>query len=199
MSTTKKKKTDGEQGFVLVLALLALLVLTLIAIGGLTSSSFENTIAGNDLRAKKAFLKSDGGTELGAQLIEVSYSCEAVATSHVTPNMVVYTPILKNNDTAPSGSYPSETARDICWPSGDPANPTLSDCTAGSGKEQTNIVVYGSQETLEGYETIQGEAPPVAYIHQIIAQNVMPDKSSAAVQVEWYHVISDTPDPGLCR
>ncbi len=208
MSTIKRKKTGDDQGFVLVLALLALLVLTLIAVGGLTSSSFESTISGNDLRAKKTFFKADGGTELGAQLLEVSFACGSVVTGHVADNIKVYSPFLYHNETVPSEPYPSETARDICLPSGDLASPTLSDCAVGSGKEQTNLVMYGKEERVSGagmqmiagYEGVgKSDADgSVAYRHQILAQNILPDNSTAVLQVQWLHVVGKG-DSGLCR
>lgn len=53
----------NEKGFILVLALLMMLVMTAIGLASMNSSIMEIKLAGNDLLAKKAFMKAEGGTE----------------------------------------------------------------------------------------------------------------------------------------
>ena len=53
----------NEKGFVLVLALMMMLVLTLIGLASTKTSIFEIKLAGNDLLAKKAFWKAESGHE----------------------------------------------------------------------------------------------------------------------------------------
>jgi len=52
-----------QHGVVLVVALVMLLVLTLIGISGITTSVFENTVAGNERLYNLAFYAADGGLE----------------------------------------------------------------------------------------------------------------------------------------
>ena len=199
MGLTAKHARD-EGGYVLVLALLTLLILTLIAIGGLTSSSFESTIAGNDWRAKRSFYKAESGTELGAELLEYNFSCGAINSAKITGNLAVYTPELFHNTDKPADLPPtSASTRDVCWASANPANPVLADCAANSNAEQTDIVVYGDRDfdpgsaiqMAAGYEGRgkSAAAGGVSYTHQIIANNTLADASSAAVQIEWRHVV----------
>lgn len=66
---------NNEKGFVLVVALMILVILSLIGIAGLTTSIFEKQIAGNDWNAKRTFYRADGGASLGSELIEQSFAC----------------------------------------------------------------------------------------------------------------------------
>lgn len=73
--TKLTKKYDGEGGFVLITALMFLLILTLLGVFGMTTSTLEKQIAGNDRIAKDTFFKTDGGVQVGAQLLEENVSC----------------------------------------------------------------------------------------------------------------------------
>ncbi len=66
---------DNEQGFVLVAAMLALVVLTLIGLAAMNTSFFEKEIAQNINLAEKTFYGADGGTEVGIQMIEQNLGC----------------------------------------------------------------------------------------------------------------------------
>ncbi len=195
-----------ENGYVLVLALLALLILTLIGIAGLTTSGFESMIAGNDRQAKRTFYKAESGTELGAELLEYNFSCGPVKSAAITSAMQIVTPDLFHNTKKSPEVLPSSAAntRDICWPSADIANPKLADCS-NQNAEQTSIRMYGKRERAVGAAQQMGagyEGPGrgpggTIYRHQIVASNVLSDASSAAVQIEWIHVIGQE-DPGSC-
>ena len=60
---TKEGKMKTEKGFILVLALLMMLVLTAIGLASMNSSIMEIKLAGNDLLAKKALAKADSAYE----------------------------------------------------------------------------------------------------------------------------------------
>lgn len=66
---------QNEEGFVLVVALMILVILSLIGIAGLTTSTFEKQIAGNDWNAKRTFYRADGGLSQGIELIEQNLAC----------------------------------------------------------------------------------------------------------------------------
>ena len=59
-----------EDGSVLVIALILLVLLTVIGISASTTSEVELQIAGNEKFHKMAFYAADGGTETGIELIE---------------------------------------------------------------------------------------------------------------------------------
>ena len=75
---------NNEKGFVMVVALMILVILSLIGIAGLDTSMFEEQIAGNDWSAKRTFYKSDGGTELGSELLEYNFSCGPITSTKIT-------------------------------------------------------------------------------------------------------------------
>jgi len=69
------KHRPEEDGFILVLCLLVLVVLSIIGIAGIRNSSTELQISGNDRLQKKTFYAADGGSMVGAELIEHSLDC----------------------------------------------------------------------------------------------------------------------------
>ncbi len=207
MKAQRQQDLFEEDGYILVLALLTLLILTLIGIAGLNSSAFESMIAGNDWQSKRTFYKAEGGTEMGIELLEHNFSCGPITSSRMTDAVVVYTPELFHNTSAPPTPYPSAINRDICWPSADPAQPDLADCNAGANADQTNLVVFGDIELTPG-SAIQmaagyegrgksAAAGGASYRHQIVARNTLPNASSATVQIEWLHMVG-MEDAGTC-
>ncbi len=71
----RRSAYDNEQGFVLVAAMLALVVLTLIGLAAMNTSFFEKEIAQNINLAEKSFYGADGGSEVGIQMIEQNLGC----------------------------------------------------------------------------------------------------------------------------
>lgn len=68
----------GERGFVLVLALIVLLLLTIIGISATNLTNIELQIAGNDKVHKETFYRADAGTELGIRLTYDNAVCVQV-------------------------------------------------------------------------------------------------------------------------
>ncbi len=60
----KKNILRDERGVALIIALLMLLVLTIVGIGTMSSTTFENMISGNDRTATEAFYAAEAGVEL---------------------------------------------------------------------------------------------------------------------------------------
>lgn len=58
-----------EQGFILIITMLILVVLTALCIGALDSSTFEVQIAANDRQSRVAFNLADGGVYASGKLI----------------------------------------------------------------------------------------------------------------------------------
>lgn len=65
----------GEEGFVLVTALIVLLLLLVLGITSIDRSNVEVLIAGNEKWYAKGFYNADGGGEVGAMLVEENLSC----------------------------------------------------------------------------------------------------------------------------
>jgi len=60
----KRNIQRNERGVALIIALLMLLVLTIVGIGTMSSTIFENMISGNDRIATDAFYAAEAGVEL---------------------------------------------------------------------------------------------------------------------------------------
>ena len=71
----KKKTGQGEEGFVLVWALLLIVVLVLLGTFGISTSIFESKMAANDALHKQAFYRADGGTEIGLDMLRQNINC----------------------------------------------------------------------------------------------------------------------------
>lgn len=198
---------SNEKGFVMVVALMILVILSLIGIAGLGTSTFEEQIAGNDWSAKQTFYKSDGGTQLGSELLEYNFSCGPITSTKITSKIKIDTSKLFQNESAPATDYPSDTARDLCWPSADATNPVLADCDVGSKIEHTNLSIFGTISYNEGaaiqmaagYEG-KGKGAAgggAAYLHEVHSQNLGTRGNEAIVRVEWRHVVGQE-DPAGC-
>ena len=57
----KANRQEDARGFVLVLALLMLLVVTLIGVNAIDTSTFENQISGNNRVSTEAFYVAEAG------------------------------------------------------------------------------------------------------------------------------------------
>ena len=73
--TTKMESLQDEQGFVLVVALLVMVVLTILGIAATTNTSIELQIAGNDKVHQATFYESEAGAMLGSELLEQNFGC----------------------------------------------------------------------------------------------------------------------------
>ena len=71
----KKRKTENEEGFVLVAALLILLVLTLMGTAVNRNTETEWKIAMNDRVQKETFYNADAATELATEVLVQSIAC----------------------------------------------------------------------------------------------------------------------------
>ena len=69
------KKKKQEEGFILVLCLLVIVVLSIIGVTSVRNTTMELQIAGNDRVHKKTFYEAEGGAMLGIELLEQSFAC----------------------------------------------------------------------------------------------------------------------------
>jgi hypothetical protein len=63
-------KKSGEQGYILVIVLLLMVVLTIVGLAAISTSSFENMLSGNIRLKALNQARADGGTELATGLIQ---------------------------------------------------------------------------------------------------------------------------------
>lgn len=174
-----------EDGFVLIAAMMALLVLVILGISSITSTNIELQIAGNDKISKQAFYAADGGTEVGANLLEENVSCpEGFAAQPLSIGSVeVVDKIFWTQETV---ALPSDTVRDIRFPANDAAphtNVTISGNT---------VLNHGSAlQMIAGYEGMgKGAASGGSLImFDIYAQRLEMNNATSTVYLLWRHAI----------
>lgn len=207
-----KSITCGEDGFVLVAAMMIMVILTLLGISATTTSVIERQIAVNEVLYKDAFYHADGGTEAGSELIEENVSCPNGFTSTFSIIRIggvdVYEKDFSSNrqmsDVNGAASsvqltdLPSDTVRSIRLPS-NPAN--RSDTVA-----HTNIAVWGvtkymagsALQMVSGYEG-RGKAAAAGggYIeYDLHSQHIGVRNSDVKIATTWRHIIGQE---GTCN
>jgi len=168
--------SNMEQGSVLIVALVILVLLTLLGIAASTTTTIELQIAGNDKTYKMAFFAADGGTELGAELLEQNIEKRAFTTATVGSVTV------SNND---------------FW--SQMAEPAANDATVMVANSQVGLRIYGNAELstggaiqlISGYEGKgKGAGGSGAYlVHDIRSRATGPGAADARVHVRWRHMI----------
>ncbi len=160
--------TNKDEGFVMVIALVLLVLLSIMGIAITRVSYIEIQIAGNNKKMTEGFYKADGGTEVGVGLMEENLLCPKGFRAPAAHN---------NNDASTSYSlvgvdvFDSRFAHAIDVsgvPSDLPGTPSMKDVPSDKVRSlrisdhpsvhndtvsHTNIAVYGSKA-----KPIQGSA-----------------------------------------
>jgi len=192
----------NEQGFVLIVSLLMLMVLMIIGIAATNTTIIELQISGNDKVRKETFYQSDGGTQLAARLVEESLGTSGGFTALDTNNILV-DPVnpnktvlivdtnLSDNSAGRDETNVSDASRDVAYfPGGyDPTNVD----------PHTNIIADGVTSTTEGaglqmLSGYEGEGKGAAgggsqILYTIYSQHMGRARSESVIGVEWNHVI----------
>ena len=69
------KVVQNEQGFVLVLAMIFMMALTLVGLAAMNNTITQKMIATNDKVHKTTFYEAEGGAVLGSELLEQNFNC----------------------------------------------------------------------------------------------------------------------------
>lgn len=175
----------NEGGFVLIAAIMALLILVVLGISSTTTTNIELQIAGNDKVNTQTFYAADGGTEVGANLVEENVSCpQGFAVEPLTIGTVE----VVDRDFAMQETpvLPSNTVRDMRFPANDAA-------------PHNNVSIYGNTELshgsalqmIAGYEGLgKGSASGGAYImYDVVSQRIGVNNAESTVELMWRHVI----------
>ncbi|MCP3892856.1 MAG: hypothetical protein GY702_28865, partial [Desulfobulbaceae bacterium] len=186
----------NESGFLLVITMVILVILTLIGVAAIRSSRIELQIAGNDRLHKITFYEADGGTEVGGLLLEENINCpngffdgssapQTINTVEVTSNLKFW-----DNEDEPTVDYPSDTMRHLKFPN------TAIDANRDP---HTNVYFHGNSslstgnaiQMIAGYEgtgfgAAQGGGQLVT---NISSQHIGVGNSLSSVQINWRHVI----------
>ena len=83
----------GQSGAALVVGLLLLLVLTILAISGMTTATLELQMAGNEQYQERAFQAAEAGIEQAIEAGIYTTDPAAIATKYTNPNSIDPVPI----------------------------------------------------------------------------------------------------------
>ncbi len=204
----------NEDGFLLVLTMFILVVLTLIGISATNLSRIELQIAGNDRVHKETFYQADGGTEVGTLLLEENIACTTgftgvgtlplpIGTVEITRDLLPSGARLNfwANETAPATPYPSDTNRHIRFLA-DGTAPIAGDDT----KPHTNLHFLGDSslstgnaiQMIAGYEGTAYSAATGGgqLVTNVDSQHMGVLNSLSKIRVIWRHIIGHQ---GTCK
>lgn len=204
---------NNEEGFVLVVSLMILVVLTILGTLATTTTDIELNIAGNDKLEKQTFYRADGATEVGAELVEQNVACPTgfksapsgfddtdPATFFSLSGVDVFDKLFAFDETmsdiAHTGSpvllkdLPNFYIRSLRIPS---------DLTNRDTVPVTNLAIWGETELAagsaiqmaQGYEgKAKSAAAGGAYIaYEIHAQHQGLSNSESIVRLDWRHLV----------
>jgi len=203
----------NEDGFLLVLTMFILVVLTLIGISATNLSRIELQIAGNDRVHKETFYQADGGTEVGVNLLEENISCstKGFTGSGSSPLLIGTAEITR--DLLPSGTrlnfwtneidpglplataipYPSDTQRHIRFPADDTVPHTNLHFFGGGSSLPGNAIQMIAGYEGTGYSAAAGGGQLVINVD---SQHMGVLNSLSNIRVIWRHIIGHE---GTCK
>ncbi|MBN1626081.1 MAG: hypothetical protein JW944_06105 [Deltaproteobacteria bacterium] len=182
------KDNSGEQGSVMVVALVILVLLTIIGISATTTTNIETQIAGNEKVQKIAFYTADSGVPTSAKLIS------AIIDSQTQPT-------LADVEYAEVGGVTDPLLRQIMgydpYDGGDPRDDVTftfgSNTTASADIERTGteILAGGGVEFGSGAEGVGGGAAGggVAIFYDIDSLGEGPSNSQSNIVAGYRKVV----------
>ncbi|MBA3015779.1 MAG: pilus assembly PilX N-terminal domain-containing protein [Proteobacteria bacterium] len=189
---------SNENGFVLVAVMLMLLVLAFIGITSTTTSNIELQIAGNNKIYNQTFYAADGGTSVGAEVVEQNTACATGFTATSVDGTIDATDAVLNGNIVVEGSalslwnHPpptgvSDSDRDIYYPINSGTAPHTNLNIGGD-----TILAHGSAlQMAAGYEGKgKSAASGGGYIlYDIFSQRIGISNSQSTLRLQWRHVI----------
>lgn len=192
-------KTSDEEGYILVVTLLIMLVLTIIGIAANRNTTIELQIAGNDRTQKETFYSADGGTELAQELLEQNIACLSFSSVNVNGfNADNAYKITVDNDSlgfwrafAPV-SPPTESDRTFYFPEYSGDEPHTNFKLGGSTKLTTGAAI----QMAAGYE---GRGKGIgtggaSLVYDIFSNRIGKNNSESLIYVEYYHILGQEGD-----
>lgn len=214
----------NENGFVLVLCMIMLVVLTLMGIVGTRTTTIELLISGNEKVGTETFYQADGATQVGIELVEQNTACpigftktgggfdsndpatffsiygvdvfDASFSYDMTQDEIAKNQAVVGTSIALS-EMPSKDARTLRIP-GNTAPGTRDNAPV------TNLAIFGDSDLstgsnirmAEGYDgKAKSAAGGGAFIaYQIHSQHQGLTSSESIVRLDWQHVIGTEGD-----
>src|SRR6056297_2446501 len=144
---------SNERGSAIVIAMLALMVVTLIGLSTIDTAITERTIATNEILQKQAFYEADGGTEMAAELIEYNIDTVTGFTAESGEDTVIFKDANDNPLVyVENFAFWLNNDDDIAWEDGQIDTDTDRDFYITTDNEQsiTNLRVGSSSHLLPG-------------------------------------------------
>lgn len=173
-----RKTIKNERGFVLITSLLMLVVLMIIGIAATNTTTIELQISGNDKAAKQTFYQADGGSQVGAELVEDAIDRSGYASDGFTVGTVT----VQHKD------FYLNDATTVPVPDWDNPDATM---------QQTSLVFRGATEItpgsaiqmVAGYEGKGKAAASGGAIrkYDIWSRHSGSANSEATIAIEWNH------------
>lgn len=207
---SRQRLTTNEDGFVLIVAMMIMVVLSFIGIFATSTSMIELQIAGNDRLAKNAFYRSDGGVQAGIEMIEQNLNCAngfstavtAIGGLDIMDVKFAYDEEMKDVAGATASvlldDIPSDTIRAIRIPN-DPNNRV-------DTAPHTNLAAWGVTRLLPGNAIqmvagYEGKGKGVAsggsiIEYDLLSQHVGINNSEAQIQTTYRHTVGQE---GTCK
>ncbi|MBB5346757.1 pilus assembly PilX N-terminal domain-containing protein [Desulfoprunum benzoelyticum] len=203
--------SQKEDGYVLVVALLVMAILSLLGIAGMNTSTFEMQVAGNDWNAKRTFYKADGGISRGIELLELNIACAPGFSGDIVEDIHVKSKSLYFN--SPFDPYPATSPEipgesdsvttgislfdepkvkyDAAYPHNIDDFPPDYDVGYLYFGGETKMLEGGALQMAAGYEGKGKSAAQggVAKIYDIYSQFLGPKNSESIIVVNWRHMI----------
>jgi len=197
----------NEEGFVLIVALMIMVILTLLGISATTTSIIERKIAVNEVLHKDSFYRADGGSEAGIALTEANLSCPSGFRSSFIPirvgGMDVFEKDFATANNAPKdlpGASSGMTEDDVPTDTIRSARIPLDPANRSDTSPHTNLAIWSSGAALlagsaiqmvSGYEGIgKGAAAGGGVKRMVIAsQHIGLRQSEAKIFLDWRHLI----------
>ena len=146
--------TDNEHGFIMVWVLLLLVVVTLLGVAGISTSIFEERMAGNEALHKQAFYEADGGTQNGLSLLFHNITCIDGFSDVVVDGNIAIEPgssvFWMSNNLLGGFAMASDDDRDFYYPSD--YEETGSPHTNGRVNGITVLMTGANLPMMAGYE-----------------------------------------------
>ncbi len=203
----KPQLQRNQEGFVLVVTLLIMVLLTIIGVAMNRSTTTELQIAGNDKVHKQTFTEADGGTEFAAEVLEQNIGCLIFSNTAgggvtVADGFIILDGNIAVDDNsldfwqngighwsgASLPAYPADNQRDLWLPP-----------NYAAGDPHTNITLEGSANFAEGSSIILaggylglGRGMSSGGIHmnyEIHSQHLGQRSSESIIRVRWRHVV----------
>ena len=209
--TVVKKSVNpgsGEEGFILVVTMFILVVLSIIGLSATSTTRVELQIAGNDRLHKETFYQADGGTELGLRLVYDNAICSRTSGGFkenynggsdtlIGESVVVTDKTFAENTAATVTNFdPTDSNRHLVYyPDVDLGAASASLFTTYDNQPHTDLLVRGRTKTaigsglqmVSGYDGLGASSigGGTAKVYTIGAKHLGNRNSESMVTIQW--------------